>query len=90
MTDADYLRNLLLALDELGNAILGGSHDETISSRLGKHIMKARSNPIATACIWILNKLDDNHCLDAARFDRGMSFEQLFGNYVHHRRDGKH
>ena len=31
-----YLRNLLVAIDQLLNTILGGDPDETISSRLGK------------------------------------------------------
>lgn len=31
-----YLKNALIALDQLVNAILGGDPDETISSRLGK------------------------------------------------------
>lgn len=34
-----YFWNLLLAIDQLGNAILGGWHDETISSRVGKSIV---------------------------------------------------
>lgn len=31
-----YLKRVLLAIDQLGNAILGGSEDETISSRVGR------------------------------------------------------
>lgn len=31
-----YLRNLLVAIDQLLNTILGGDPDETVSSRLGK------------------------------------------------------
>lgn len=32
-----YLYNILISLDQLGNTILGGDPDETISSRLGKN-----------------------------------------------------
>ena len=32
-----YLRNVLIAIDQLVNAILGGDPDETISSRVAKH-----------------------------------------------------
>lgn len=31
-----YPKRVLLAIDQLGNAILGGSEDETISSRVGR------------------------------------------------------
>ena len=33
-----YLLNVLVALDQLASAILGGDPDETISSRLGKAV----------------------------------------------------
>jgi hypothetical protein len=35
-----YIWRVLLALDQLGNALTGGSEDETISSRMGKHLAK--------------------------------------------------
>lgn len=38
-----YLYNILIGIDQLANAILGGDPDETISSRLGKHIVKRDS-----------------------------------------------
>lgn len=31
-----YIWNLLIAIDQLANAVFGGDPDETISSRLGK------------------------------------------------------
>ena len=36
---ANYVWKVLLAIDQLGNAMLGGWHDETISSRVGKSIL---------------------------------------------------
>lgn len=38
-----YLYNILIGIDQLVNALLGGDPDETISSRLGKHIAKRDS-----------------------------------------------
>lgn len=32
-----YIRNILIAIDQLANALLGGDPDWTISSRLGKN-----------------------------------------------------
>ena len=31
-----YFLNILISLDQMGNTLLGGDPDETISSRLGK------------------------------------------------------
>jgi hypothetical protein len=38
-----YVRNLLISLDQLANTILGGDPDETMSSRMGKHLKKRDS-----------------------------------------------
>ena len=38
-----YLYNILIGVDQLVNAIFGGDPDETLSSRLGKHIVKRDS-----------------------------------------------
>lgn len=35
-----YIWNLLIAIDQLFNTILGGDPDETMSSRMGKAIIK--------------------------------------------------
>jgi len=40
---ARYVKNLLIALDQLINTVFGGDPDETISSRFGK---RSRSNII--------------------------------------------
>ena len=31
-----YLTNIIMAIDQLGNALMFGDHDETISSRFGR------------------------------------------------------
>lgn len=38
-----YFWNVLIGIDQLFNAILGGYPDETISSRMGKHLAKQDS-----------------------------------------------
>jgi hypothetical protein len=35
-----YIWNIAIALDQLGNVLTGGVPDETISSRMGKHLVK--------------------------------------------------
>jgi hypothetical protein len=37
-----YLQSLLVAIDQLGNAWLGGNPDETISSRVGRAAIAGR------------------------------------------------
>ena len=66
-----YLYRVLLAIDQLDNAILGGDEDETISSRMGKHIVKKDSHLCKFICK-ILNKIDPNHCIDAIEKDEGL------------------
>lgn len=55
-----YIHNVLVAIDQLGNAVLGGCPDETISARLGREYPNS-----------ILRKLVDflfgrGHCKDVA------------------------
>lgn len=57
-----------LAFDQLGNALMGGREDETISSRCGRIIEENERAPRCTLCkvmCWALNFLDKNHCKDA-------------------------
>jgi hypothetical protein len=68
-----YLWNLLIAVDQLGNAILAGDPDETISSRLGKW----REGPsgwrrsVAYAVCRLLHILDKSHCERSVEPDEG-------------------
>lgn len=70
--------NVLIGLDQLGNALLGGHPDETISSRLGKH--KARNGGVVPWRTWlgtarvldnVLEWLDPGHSIDAIEHDEG-------------------
>jgi hypothetical protein len=60
--------NVLVAIDQLGNAIAGGDPDETISSRAGK---LNRQRLWATMLCNFLNWLDPGHCTDAIEPDEG-------------------
>ena len=74
-----WVWNLLLALDQFGNALAAGDPDETISSRLGKWKLgrlqadawpPSRLHP----SYWLeraLDKIDPNHVLDAIERDEG-------------------
>lgn len=63
-----YVWNVLIAIDQLGNALTGGDPDETISSRAGK--VEDQSRWAKVLC-WFLNKLDTNHCKKSIEEDEG-------------------
>ena len=76
-----YLLRILIAIDQLGNTLLGGDEDETISSRLGK--MKLRHGgtiswrrPLARITDAFLEWLDPNHSIDAIEYDEGEPVER--------------
>lgn len=63
-----FARNLLVAHDQAGNALLGGDPDETISSVLGKRTSTCRM------CRWIchlLNGAESDHCTKSIEPDEG-------------------
>lgn len=65
-----YLKSILLALDQFGNALAAGDRDETISSRLGK-IKRAHNgripwkHPLAKIIDQGLEWVDPGHSLDS-------------------------
>lgn len=68
--------NILISLDQLLNTMFGGDPDETISSRLGK--LKVRYSgvipwyrPLAKTLDYLLDAVDENHCIDAIEHDEG-------------------
>lgn len=71
-----YLVNILVSLDQTGNALCGGDPDETISSHIGK-VKRALGGeiswkrPICKLLDIILDKIDKNHSLDAIEEDEG-------------------
>lgn len=67
-----YLINVLLGLDETGNALAGGDGEETISSRVGKAQRAGKwwAVHIAAPFInWLLK--NPNHCKESIEDDRG-------------------
>jgi hypothetical protein len=65
-----YIWNILIAIDQLINVLIGGDPDETISSRMGKLIMKRKCLLCKLICK-LLDKLDSNHCEESIEHDRG-------------------
>ena len=72
-----YVWNILIAIDQLFNAALGGDPDETISSRLGKWATtgyyKARDSRLVVWAIanWVVNKFESNHFEKSIEPDEG-------------------
>jgi hypothetical protein len=72
--------NMMLSIDQFGNAILLGDPDETISSRTGRAILSGRPKLIAKMMHKFVDKLfhvligEKNHCIKAVeecrKFDR--------------------
>lgn len=61
-----YFWNILIAIDQLANTLIGGDPDETISSRCGKRTFKP--------CIWLcklLHRVDNSHCEKSIELDEG-------------------
>lgn len=65
-----YLWNLLVALDQLINALLGGDPDETLSSRMGKAVRANRCWACKGICR-LLHLIDKDHCQKTIEPDEG-------------------
>lgn len=66
---ARYFFNVGVALSQLGNTLLGGMPDETLSSRMGR-------TPQCRVCRFIcrlLDLIDPRHCADAIQSERNDS-----------------
>ena len=71
-----WVLNILIGIDQLGNAFLGGDPDETISSRLGKIKLQHKGiipwyRPLSKIVDFGLDKIDHNHSIDAIEHDEG-------------------
>lgn len=62
-----YFLNLLIAIDQLGNTLLGGDPDETISSRAAKNQRKKHWRILG----YILEWLDPGHLRKSFKADEG-------------------
>lgn len=66
-----YIKNNFIAIDQRANALLFGDEDETISSRMGKHLVKKKDCCLCRFICGLLNKIDPNHCVDAIEENEG-------------------
>ncbi len=64
-----YAWNLLIALDQFANTVMGGCPDETISSRAAKAV-RSGSRWGCVLCR-ILDRLDPGHCESSIEADEG-------------------
>jgi hypothetical protein len=62
-----YIWNILVSLDQLGNTLLGGNPDETISSRMAKRARKG--DKLGIRVCKILNYFDEGHCEKTIELD---------------------
>lgn len=63
-----YMWNILIAIDQLANVILGGDPDETISSRAGK---RQEEQLWAKWLCKFLNIFENEHCKISIEEDEG-------------------
>lgn len=81
-----YLLNILIAVSQLGNTLLGGYPDESMSARAWRTGSRGRwpgrvTRPLIDALFFVLTMgRDDNHCRDA--YDS----ERLRGQFPDHYR----
>jgi hypothetical protein len=73
---ARYILNLLIAIDQLGNAILCGDPDETISSRCAKIVFAAAEQGAPAPVFWrwlghCLEFIDPGHLKKSLELDEG-------------------
>jgi hypothetical protein len=65
-----YIWNILISLDQFLNTLAFGDPDETISSRLGKHLAK-HDCPFCNFMCKLLNLFQKDHCVKSIEADEG-------------------
>ncbi|MBE0498583.1 MAG: hypothetical protein IBX43_05000 [Campylobacterales bacterium] len=65
-----YFWNLLISLDQFVNTVFNGDPDETISSRVGKHVADGDKSWRYALCK-MLHFFDKNHCEKSIEEDEG-------------------
>jgi hypothetical protein len=70
VTMKQYIWNILIALDQLGNTLTGGFPDETMSSRMGKHLAKHDKCPVCNFLCKLLNYIQKDHCVKSIETTR--------------------
>lgn len=59
-----YFINILVALDQFINALIGGDPGMTLSGRMGRAVAAGRCTLCRPIC-WLLDKVDSDHCARA-------------------------
>ena len=79
----DYLLNIcnslwgiIVQIDRVGNALLGGDPRMTLSGRMGRDIQAGLCWICKPIC-WILNKINPNHCANQAALEAGLGSEAV-------------
>ena len=67
-----YFWNILISLDQLLNTLLGGFPDETLSSRMGKHIVRNKDCFTCRFLCKILDLFEKEHCHKSIEYDEGL------------------
>jgi len=69
-----YFLNVLIAIDQLLNALLAGDPDETISSRMGKYVARGRGLIPCMLCK-LLDVVfrEKDHCKNSIETDEGLT-----------------
>jgi hypothetical protein len=65
-----YIWNILISLDQFLNTLAFGDPDETISSRVGKHLAK-HDCPFCNFMCKLLNLIQKDHCVKSIEQDEG-------------------
>ncbi|MFD0825862.1 hypothetical protein ACT8ZR_09305 [Neobacillus sp. M.A.Huq-85] len=65
-----YFWNIAISIDQFFNTILGGYPDETMSSRMGKHLAK-HNCPFCNLICKFLNLFEKDHCVKSIETDEG-------------------
>jgi len=66
-----YFWNILVSIDQFFNTVFGGDPDETISSRMGKHLAK-HDCPFCNLMCKFLNLFEKDHCVKSIEKDEGL------------------
>jgi hypothetical protein len=66
-----YFWNILVSIDQFFNTISGGDPDETISSRMGKHLAK-HDCPFCNFMCKLLNLFQKDHCIKSIEKNEGL------------------
>lgn len=72
-----YFWNVLIALDQLGNALRGGDPDETISSAIAKEIRFGSAKAYEVALGRFLEFVDPGHLEGSIEWDEGRKLNKL-------------